>query len=324
MTNFNPLKGPILSIEELKDMAVATPGLFSFLEFDASKGINREYLTDLIFGTEEECKRLTLGNGIELSYDEIGNGDDIWIFYHGTRDCKHLWLDILKEASYNCNTKIYSIDLRGHGLSSKPVQEYSFDIFLEDLEEFIKEKNIENKKINLIGHSMGGSIMLLYAIKHPERVNRICTISSSLFCTFEHHPRNKTELTTKKNIDDRINHIINFTFPLNRKRLSDESIKRARQLVFFLWELMPKKIHKPLITLKRKDEYIWANIDRIKGMKYTAICGEIDRIAKVEDSRKVCERINGQLIVLNDLGHYVYAEDKMLLIEKLIDCFNGV
>ncbi|KAG0330606.1 hypothetical protein BG004_002070 [Podila humilis] len=87
------------------------------------------------------------------------------------------------------NAKIYAIDWLGMGGSSRPdfkfkhssktqvndVVKQAEDFFISALEELREVQKIE--KMILIGHSLGGYLSAVYALKHPERVEKLILAS---------------------------------------------------------------------------------------------------------------------------------------------------
>ncbi|KAG0205418.1 hypothetical protein BGX28_002989 [Mortierella sp. GBA30] len=87
------------------------------------------------------------------------------------------------------NSKIYAIDWLGMGGSSRPdfkfkhtsktsvkeVVQASEDFFIEGLEEWRQIQQIE--KMVLVGHSLGGYLSTAYALKYPERVEKLILVS---------------------------------------------------------------------------------------------------------------------------------------------------
>ena len=63
-----------------------------------------------------------------------------------------------------------TLDLRGHGDSTKPTSGFLFDDFVSDLESVLNTLGIDHPL--LIGHSFGGLVALGWAAKHPDRSHR--------------------------------------------------------------------------------------------------------------------------------------------------------
>ncbi len=85
----------------------------------------------------------------------------------------------------------YALDHRGHGLS-EGVRGHvdSFDDYLEDLDTFIDmvKKSEKGKKTILLGHSMGGTIAIAYALKNPNKIDGLILSSPGLKLASELDP----------------------------------------------------------------------------------------------------------------------------------------
>ena len=68
------------------------------------------------------------------------------------------------------------MDLRGHGQSDKPDQDYTIGGFVDDLAWLISEIRIERPV--LIGHSMGGCIGLNLAHRRPDLLRALVMVDS--------------------------------------------------------------------------------------------------------------------------------------------------
>lgn len=90
---------------------------------------------------------------------------------------------------------VYLFDQRGHG-QSDGIRSHvdSFDEYVEDLSEFVKlvHKKEGKKKIFLLGHSMGGQIVVNYLARHPEApLAGFITSSANLRVKIKVHPLKK-------------------------------------------------------------------------------------------------------------------------------------
>jgi pimeloyl-ACP methyl ester carboxylesterase len=107
-------------------------------------------------------------NGVNISYEEAGSGEAI-VFVHGLWVDRRCWLHQKKHFTKDFKVVIY--DLRGHGESGKPSKQYSVWTHGEDLYALIKHLGL--KQANIVGHSMGGMVACVLAVRHPEVVKRL-------------------------------------------------------------------------------------------------------------------------------------------------------
>jgi pimeloyl-ACP methyl ester carboxylesterase len=85
--------------------------------------------------------------------------------------------------------RVVAIHLRGHGESDAPVQDYTMQVFADDIAWQCRELGLE--KPVLVGHSLGGAVALETAGRHPDLVSGIVIIDSILlppkiFMSFAH------------------------------------------------------------------------------------------------------------------------------------------
>lgn len=65
------------------------------------------------------------------------------------------------------------LDLRNHG-GSPHVSSHSYIDMVNDLDEFVKQHQLES--ITVCGHSMGGKVAMLFALLHPEKVEKLAVL----------------------------------------------------------------------------------------------------------------------------------------------------
>jgi esterase len=66
--------------------------------------------------------------------------------------------------------EVHLLDLRNHGRSFH-AEEFSYDLMAQDILEYCNGHNLTN--IDMIGHSMGGKIAMLFATLYPEMVDKL-------------------------------------------------------------------------------------------------------------------------------------------------------
>lgn len=113
-------------------------------------------------------------NDINLNYVKNGSGAPL-LLLHGNGEDHHIF-DKLTEQLKKDYT-VYSIDSRNHGESSQ-TDDYSYQTMMEDIAAFIKQLDL--KKVHVIGFSDGGVIGLLLAMKYPELLGKMAVLGANL------------------------------------------------------------------------------------------------------------------------------------------------
>lgn len=98
------------------------------------------------------------------------------LLVHGLAASLRDWDDLLAPLA-QAGYAGYALDLLGHGDSIKPasVHDYTFESVFDHMLGWIDSLSIREPAI-LIGHSLGGGLALLYALRYPERVRALVLI----------------------------------------------------------------------------------------------------------------------------------------------------
>ena len=83
---------------------------------------------------------------------------------HGLSSSSFLWKPLIDELGDKFN--FYALDLRGHGLSSKPETGYDLEVLSNDINLFIKKLNLKN--IIIMGQSMGAEVSIITSLKNKN------------------------------------------------------------------------------------------------------------------------------------------------------------
>ncbi|GAB1447194.1 alpha/beta hydrolase [Bacteroidota bacterium] len=117
-----------------------------------------------------------IGNGIQIWSTDEGEGDKTLVFVHGLANYHGVWLKNTQELKNHF--RCICIDLPGNGLSSKAEDRpYSLVFYAECVYRFMLAKGIENPV--LVGHSMGGQIGLMLALRYPGFLSSLVLVAPS-------------------------------------------------------------------------------------------------------------------------------------------------
>ena len=112
-------------------------------------------------------------NGCGLSVYERGDGSDV-VLVHGLGGAaREIWKHQLRELP---DFHLVSFDLRGSGSSEVTPGPYTIGLLVDDLRALVEAKGLD--RIALVGHSMGGSIVLAYAARYPDDVRAVVAVGA--------------------------------------------------------------------------------------------------------------------------------------------------
>lgn len=116
----------------------------------------------------------------KMSYAEHGNPSlRPVIFVHGSPGSKDAWYSFLLDSKLQKQFHLLAVDRPGYGLSTSGETETSVRKQAEDVWKVMGE-NKSGKKAILIGHSYGGAVIAKIAIDHPEQVESLIFVASSV------------------------------------------------------------------------------------------------------------------------------------------------
>ena len=117
-------------------------------------------------------------NGLNLHYLDYGTEGKppMWCLHGGAVNAH--WFDFVAGA-FTADYHVRALDQRGHGDSEwvKPPQ-YNYQLYASDFAAIVKKLDIRD--MVLMGHSMGGTVSIVYAAQHQERLKAFVVIDSTL------------------------------------------------------------------------------------------------------------------------------------------------
>ena len=112
---------------------------------------------------------------IKHYFVEKGQGEPLILLHGNGENCSYFRGQI---DAFSKRYHVYAIDTRGHGRTPRGGKPFTIRQFAEDLLYFMDAHQIE--KAHLLGFSDGGNIAAVFAIHHPERVDRLILNGANL------------------------------------------------------------------------------------------------------------------------------------------------
>ena len=127
--------------------------------------------------SNETSQFIVLDDGSRVHVRDQGNKNGpALVLVHGSNASLHTWepwVSLLAD-----DFRIVTLDLPGHGLTGRvPGDDYTIANMVETVAAVTSELGIA--KFHLAGNSMGGNVSWRFAIKYPERVDRLILVDAS-------------------------------------------------------------------------------------------------------------------------------------------------
>jgi len=109
-----------------------------------------------------------------IHFHDEGSGPAVVMAHSLTFDSR-MWEAQLPELTKRY--RVIRVDVHGHGGSGAPDRKFDLEWVADDLIGLLDR--LEITTASWVGHSMGGMIGMRAAIRHPERITRLCLLNTS-------------------------------------------------------------------------------------------------------------------------------------------------
>ncbi|MFH4156510.1 alpha/beta fold hydrolase [Acinetobacter bereziniae] len=268
-----------------------------------------------------ETKRVKVGD-IDWAYSEGGPaGKPTLMLVHGLAGSRDNWNRVARYL-----TPYYHViipDLPGQGDSKVPNDfDYSLPNLTEKLRRFAEAIKVENG-LNIAGHSMGGSISLLYAAQYPVDTKSLFLIDSAGVFKSANTPYLKDPTTLRNMIVsklgdfDRLMKIATSLPPFIPKELKDSQEK----LMISQSANTTKLVEQLIVMSKLFTPDSFAIAARSIDQPVLIAWGDKDQIINVEAAAELKGLLKNaqEPVILKGVGHLPLLEQEQLLIKPYLD-----
>jgi 3-oxoadipate enol-lactonase len=244
-------------------------------------------------------------NNLTVSYiDEGPTNSPTIIFLHGFPLTKLMWekqIEILKE-----NYRVIAYDIRGHGNSGAGNDNFSIELFVNDLLSLMDALMID--RTVLCGFSMGGYIALNAIENYPERFNALllCDTSCAADMPEVKEKRIKTiDIIKEKGLENYAGESLKKLFAQISFSKHREEIANVRDMIM---KTSRQSLYRTLHALAERSETC-TRLNKIK-VPVLIIVGKEDEITPPDVALMMHEKINGSIIhIIENAGHLSNMEN---------------
>jgi len=256
---------------------------------------------------------------MKLHYRNFNQGESLFIL-HGLYGSSDNWITIAKKLDTRYNITIP--DLRNHGLSPHS-SIHNYQAMSKDIKELADSLNL--KKINIIGHSMGGKVAMEFACMFPEFTEKIAIIDIA--------PKNYNTLEFQNHLESHktiINQMLNYSFEEKKSRTEiDNDFSNTindfatRQFILknikrkegkFKWKINIKSIHMNIHKMMENsltEDYLFEKPTLFIKAENSNYIQPKDMVS-IKKTFPIAE-----LISIPDCGHWIHTKQPEILIETI-------
>lgn len=113
-------------------------------------------------------------NGLKMYYEIHGKGEPVVLLHGSFMTITSNWQEMI--AALSKTRQVIAIEMQGHGRTADINRDFSYANLADDVAAMLDYLRI--RQADLIGYSMGGGVALQVAIRHPQKVRKVVSISS--------------------------------------------------------------------------------------------------------------------------------------------------
>ena len=233
-------------------------------------------------------------DGVEIHFQVHGSGAHSLVFVHGWACDQSYWEQQIQH--FSMHYKVVTIDLAGHGNSGVERDGWTMAAFGEDVTAVVEKLDLDS--VILIGHSMGGPVIVEAAKNMPDRVTGLVGVD-----TFHDFDRESTSDEADALLQPLRENFAETTEAYVRANMfmeaSDPYMKGqiSRDMASATPEIAIPAIRNLLL---RKDSQGLSEIQ----VPFTLINSDMQAT-----NLKATERYGVEVLLMSDVGHFVMIED---------------
>lgn len=131
-------------------------------------------LAGVVSAQQKPVTGYALVNGMKMYYEVHGSGEPVVLLHGAFMAISGDWNGWVSELSKT--RKVIAVEMQGHGRTADIDRDITFENLADDVASLLDHLKI--KQADVVGYSLGGGVAMQCAIRHPEKVSKIVSLSA--------------------------------------------------------------------------------------------------------------------------------------------------
>lgn len=132
------------------------------------------FVSGVVAGQQKPTTGYAPVNGLKMYYEIHGSGEPVVLLHGAFMAITGDWNDWIDELSKT--RKVIAVEMQGHGRTADIDRDMTYENLADDVAGLLTFLKIPNADI--VGYSLGGGVAMMCAIRHPEKVRKVVSISA--------------------------------------------------------------------------------------------------------------------------------------------------
>ncbi|MFT3742736.1 MAG: alpha/beta hydrolase [Pyrinomonadaceae bacterium] len=131
------------------------------------------FLSGIVFGQQKPTTGYAPVNGLKMYYEIRGQGEPVVMLHGAFMAITDEWSNWINEIAKT--RKVIAVEMQGHGRTADIKRDISYENLSDDVAALLDYLKIPSA--DFVGYSLGAGTAMMTAIRHPEKVRKLVSIS---------------------------------------------------------------------------------------------------------------------------------------------------
>ena len=133
-------------------------------------------LSGVVSGQQKATTGYAPVNGLKMYYEIHGSGEPVVLLHGAFMAITGDWNDWINELAKT--RKVIAVEMQGHGRTADINRDITYENLSDDVAALLDYLKIE--RADIVGYSLGAGTAMQCAIRHPEKVRKVVSISAPM------------------------------------------------------------------------------------------------------------------------------------------------